>query len=314
MAVTDITARDRVRGVSSKGFIMRVFVTGASGWIASAVIPELLSVGHEVVGLARSDDAAAKVAARGATVLRGGLLDHDVLREGVEGADAVVHLGFSHDFSKHDEAIAMDRAAVELFGDLLAGSDRPYVFASGALGPIQTENDRLDLTKVASPRAATEQFALDFADRGIRSVAVRFAPTVHGEGDNGFMATLVAADQAAGRAAYIGDGSTTWPAVHRLDAGRLVRLALEKAQPGTVVHAIGESAIAQRTIAETIGAALNIPVVSITPDEATAHFGWLARFLAFGADVSSDITRETMGWEPTHNTLVEDIEAGYYFH
>jgi nucleoside-diphosphate-sugar epimerase len=292
---------------------MRVFITGASGWIASAVIPELLSAGHEVVGLARSDDAAAKVAARGATVLRGGLRDHDVLREGVAGADAVVHLGFSHDFSKHDEAIAMDRAAVELFGDLLAGSDRPFAFASGVLGPIHTENDRIDASQAATPRAGTEQIALDFAECGVRSVAVRFAPTVHGEGDHGFLAARVAADQSHGTAAYIGDGATCWPAVHRLDAGRLVRLALEKSEPGTVVHAVAESGVSQRTIAETVGAALNIPVQSITQEEAAVHFGWLARFLGINANVSSAISRELMGWEPTHNTLVQDIEAGYYF-
>ncbi len=292
---------------------MRVFVTGASGWIGSAVTAELIAAGHKVVGLARSDASARAVAAAGAQVQRGDLTDLDSLRAGADGADGIIHTAFIHDFNAHAEAAAVDFAAVQLFGDLLEGTDRPLVIASGVLGAISVETDRLDPATSWSPRVRTEQTLLDFADRGIRSSAVRLAPTVHGDGDHGFIATLIGIDRAKGSSGYLGDGANTWPAVHRLDAAHLFRLALEKAPAGSALHAIDDQAVPLRDIAEVIARHLDVPLLSVAPDDAVEHFGWLGRFLGIDSRVSSTITRELLGWEPTHPRLIEDLELGHYF-
>lgn len=292
---------------------MRVFVTGASGWVGSAVTAELIAAGHQVVGLARSDASAEAVAAAGAEVRRGDITDLDSLRAGAAGADGIVHTAFIHDFNAHDDAAAVDFAAVQLFGDLLEGSDRPLVIASGILGAVSVETDRPDPATSWSPRRFTEQTLLEFADRGIRSSAVRLAPTVHGDGDHGFMAALIGIDREKGSSGYIGDGSNTWPAVHRLDAAHLFCLALETAPAGSALHAVDDEGVPLRDIAEVIGRHLDVPVVSVAPEDAAAHFGWLGRFLGIDSHASSAITRELLGWKPTHPGLIQDLELGHYF-
>ncbi|MCU1525513.1 MAG: NAD-dependent epimerase/dehydratase [Microbacteriaceae bacterium] len=292
---------------------MRVFVTGASGWVGSAVTAELIAAGHQVVGLARSDASAEAIAAAGAEVQRGDITDLDSLRAGAEGADGIIHTAFIHDFNAHEDAAAVDFAAVALFGDMLEGSDRPLVIASGILGAVSEETDRPDPATSRSPRVLTEQTLLGFADRGIRSSAVRLAPTVHGDGDHGFMATLIGIDREKGSSGYIGDGSNTWPAVHRLDAAHLFCLALEKAPAGSALHAVDDEGVPLRDVAEVIGRHLDVPVVSVAPENAVDHFSWLGRFLGIDSHASSAITRELLGWEPTHPGLIEDLELGHYF-
>jgi nucleoside-diphosphate-sugar epimerase len=292
---------------------MRVFVTGASGWIGSAVTAELIAAGHQVVGLARSDASAEAISAAGAEVQRGDFADLDSLRAGAEGADGVIHTAFIHDFTAHEDAAAVDFEAVKLFGDLLEGTDRPLVIASGILGAASVETDRPDPATSWSPRLQTEATLLGYSERGIRSSAVRLAPTVHGDGDYGFMSVLVGIDREKGSAGYIGDGATRWPAVHRLDAAHLFRLALEDAPAGSVLHAIDDEGIPQREIAEVIGRHLDVPLLSVAPEDAVDHFGWLGRFLSIDSVASSTITRELLGWKPTHPGLIEDLEAGHYF-
>jgi nucleoside-diphosphate-sugar epimerase len=295
---------------------MRVFVTGASGWIAGGVIPELIGAGHEVVGLARSDEGAARVAAAGAEVLRGDLDDLGSLRSGAENADAVIHLAFKHDFSDFAASGRSERAAIETFGDALQGTDKPLLFASGVAGltpgRVATEEDPNGAVGPDSPRGGAENLALSFVERGIRPVSLRFAPTVHGAGDHGFTAELVRVARQQGVAGYVGDGAGRWAAVHRSDAGRLVRLALEDATPASVVHAVAEEGVPTRTMAEAIGRATGLPVQSIAPDDAAEHFGWIGMFFALDLAASSAITRARLGWEPTGPTLVEDLDAGAY--
>lgn len=296
---------------------MRIFVTGASGWIGSAVVPELLAAGHDVVGLARSDVSAAALVTAGAAVHRGSLDDLESLRAGASESDGVIHLAFKHDFSDYVGAGATERAAVETIGDALAGSDRPFLFASGigvlAPGRVATESDATRSTGPDSPRGGSEELAFQYADRGVRPVALRFAPTVHGEGDHGFVSALVGIAREKGSSAYVGDGDNRWPAVHRLDAARMVRFALEKAPAGTAVHGVGEEGLPTRTIAEVIGRHLGVPVVSIAPDEVADHFGWIGAFFSVDIPASSTLTQELLGWVPTHPGLLEDLEAGYYF-
>jgi nucleoside-diphosphate-sugar epimerase len=296
---------------------MRVFVTGASGWIGSAVVPELIDAGHRVVGLARSDAAAERVAASGADVLRGDVQDIDVLRAGAEQADGVVHLAFRHDIAwigRFEEAAATDQRAIEVFGEVLAGSDGPLAVASGVAGVrpggVATERDKPSAE--ASPRVASERAVLALAERGVRSMSVRFAPTVHGAGDHGFIARIVDADRSYGAAGYVGDGQNRWAAVHRSDAARLVRLGIERAPSGSVLHAVGEEAVAMRDIADAISRRFELPATPISPEEAGERFGFLARFVGLDMAASSAITRELLAWQPTGPTLIEDIAAGAY--
>ena len=295
---------------------MRVFVTGASGWIGSAAVPELLAAGHSVVGLARSDSAAAAVAALGAEVRRGDLDDVEALRAGAAGSDGVVHLGFKHDFSDMAGAGRTEHAAIEAMCGALAGSDRPFLFASGvaslAPGRVATEQDAPPAGGPDAPRGGAEALAREHAGRGVRTVALRFAPTVHGEGDPGFVARIAQVARERGTSATIGDGGNRWPAVHVRDVARLVALALEKAPAGSAVHAVAEEGVPTREIAAALGRRLELPVTSVAPADAAAHFGWIGGF--FGADmpVSSARTRELLGWTPTGPGLIADIDAGHY--
>ena len=294
---------------------MHLFLTGASGWIGSAVTDELLAHGHTVTGLARSDASAAALDAKGVTVVRGSLTDLDTIRAAAAAADGVVHLGFVHDFANFAESGRIERAVVQALGDTLAGSDRPLAVASGVATPMGrplTEGDATPNVGPDAPRGGSEALALDFAGRGVRSIALRFAPTVHGPGDQGFSATIAAVARRTGVSGYIGDGTNRWPAVHRTDAARLVRLALESAEPGTRVHVVGEEGIAIKEMAEAHAAVLGLPVASIAPADAAEHFGWIAMFLGADVPTSNALTRERFGWEPTGATLLDDIRAGVY--
>lgn len=306
---------------------MRVFVTGASGWIGSAVVPELLGAGHQVIGLARSENSAAALAAAGAEVHRGGLDDLDSLRSAAAAADGVIHLAFKHDIAFSGDfqgAVDADRRAIEAFGEALAGSDRPFVTASGVLGlapgRVATERDGhvadpggVPSLGGANPRLANAEVTLSLAAGGIRSSVVRLAPTVHGEGDHGFVATLVDIARAKGVSGYIGDGSSRWPAVHRLDAAHLFRLALEEAPAGSTLHGVAEEGVPIREIAEVIGRQLDVPVVAVSAEDAAEHFAWLAGFLGTDSRASNTLTRELVGWQPSHAGLMDDLDQGHYF-
>lgn len=298
---------------------MRIFVTGATGFIGSAVVSELIEAGHQVVGLARSDKAAESLTAVGATVHRGALDDLDSLHKGAAASDGVIHLGFKTDFADFAGAVATDLRAVETFGAALEGSDKPFVFTTGTLvvawsNPVPilgTEEIAVDSNV---PRGAAENAAIALADRGIRSSVVRLAPTVHGPGDHGFISMLIDIARKKGFSAYVTDGANRWPAVHRLDAARLYRLAAESASAGSRLHAVGEEAIPFRDIAGAIGRSLNLPVVSISREEADAHFGFLGPFTYTDNPMSNTLTREGLGWQPVHPGLIPDIEQGHYFH
>jgi nucleoside-diphosphate-sugar epimerase len=296
---------------------MRVFVTGASGWIGSAVVAELIEAGHEVAGLARSDASAAAVRDAGAEVVRGSLDDLDTLTAAAAAADGVIHTAYVHDFSQMEAAAAIDRRVIEALGAALAGSDRPLVATTGT-GVLQpgrpvTEDDRHDPSTPGHPRRENETAALSLADRGVRASVVRPAPTVHGKGDHGFVARLVDIARDRGASGYVADGANRWAAVHRLDTARLYRLALEQSPAGSVYHAVGEEGVATRDIAEVIARHLNLPLVSVDPGDATDHFGWLGAFFSWDAPASNELTRARLGWEPTHPGLLADLEAGFYF-
>lgn len=293
---------------------MRVFVTGASGFIGSAVVSELIAAGHEVVGLARSESSARAVEAAGAQVHRGDLDDLESLRAGAKSADGVIHLAFNHDFSAYGGAAETDRRAIDAIGGVLAGSDRPFVVTSGlagfALGRPMTENDAAPPN---SPRAS-EPAALALTSRGVRVSVLRLPPSVHGEGDHGFVPRLIDIAREKGVAAYPGDGTNRWPAVHRSDAARLFRLALESAPAGARLHAIGDDGIPVRDIAAVIGRHLGLPVTAVAPEQAADHFGWLGMFFSLDVPASSTLTRELLGWRPTRQGLLDDLEQGHYFH
>lgn len=295
---------------------MHVFVTGASGWIGGATVDELLAAGHEVTGLARSEAAAAALTAKGARVLRGDLDDVGGIRAGATAADAVIHLANKHDFLDQAASNTAERGAVQAIGDALVGTGKPFLLASGLLtvasGRPATEDDPSPFHGVDSPRGGSENLALEFIERGVHAVPVRFAPTVHGLGDHGFIAHLAGIARAKGVAGYPGDGTNRWAAVHRSDAARVVTLALAKAPAGARVHAVGEEGVPTRLIAEAIGRAAGVPVTSIDPTDLADHFGWIGLFFARDMTGRSAATRELLGWTPAGRTLIEDLDAGAY--
>jgi aryl-alcohol dehydrogenase-like predicted oxidoreductase/nucleoside-diphosphate-sugar epimerase len=295
---------------------MRVFVTGASGFVGSAVVQELIGAGHRVLGLARSDASAKAVAAAGAEVHRGTVEDLDNLRRGATACDAVIHTAFIHDFSKFKENCEIDRRAIAALGDALKGSDRRLIITSGTGvlggGRSATEDDKQPSGPNAVPRVASEEAADAVQARGVRVSTVRLPPTVHGDGDHGFVPMLIGIARQKGVAAYVGEGDNRWAAVHRLDAAHLYRLVIEKGTTGARYHAVGEEGVPFREIADVIGRKLNVPVVGKSPDEAAAHFGFLAHFAAGDLRASSARTQELLGWRPRQVGLVADLEGGRY--
>ncbi len=292
---------------------MRVFVTGASGWIGSAVVPELRGAGHQVLGLARSDDSAAAIAAAGAEVLRADLNDLDALRAGAGGSDGVIHLAFIHDFSDFAASVTADRRAIETMGGALEGSGKPLVIASGtpALpGHVATERDESAPGSPVAGRMENARAALGMAGRGVRSSVVGLPRTVHGDGDrHGFIARLVGIARDTGVSGYVGDGSNRWPAVHVLDAAHLFRLAVERAPAGSRLHAVGDEGVPIRDIAEVIGRHLNVPAASVP----AADLGFLGQVLSIDQPASATLTRELLGWRPVQPGLIEDMDKGHYF-
>jgi nucleoside-diphosphate-sugar epimerase len=296
---------------------MRVFVTGATGFVGSAVVRDLLEAGHEVTGLARTAAAARAVAAACARVHHGSLDDPESLRAGAAVADGVIHTAYIHDFSPAGDpvaAAATDGRAIEALGAALAGSGRPLVVASslglGAAGQVVTEDE--EAVSQVHPRLS-EQAALPLADRGVRVSVVRLPPSVHDEGDHALVPALIATARSTGRSAYVGDGSNRWAAVHRINAAHLFRLALEQAAAGTRLHAIGDEAVPFRDIAEVIGRQLDVPVTPILADEAPGQFGAFANFACADMPASATLTRQRLGWQPAQPGLIADLDKGYYF-
>lgn len=294
---------------------MKVFITGATGFVGSAVVRELLDAGHEVLGLARTDEAARALLVSGAQVHRGELEDLDCLHRGASEAEGVVHTAYIHDFTNFAEAGQVDKRAIEALGEALAGSDRPLIVTSGvallAQGDVVNEN----ILPPEGPNIArvSEQAAQYMATMGVNATSIRLPPTVHGEGDRGFLQILIAIAREKGMSAYIDEGLNHWPAVHRLDAAALYRLVLEHGAPDPRYHGIAEEGVPFRSIAEVIGRRLGVPVVSKSAAEAGEHFGWFVRFAGLDCRASSRITREQLGWVPTRPKLISDFDQDHYF-
>ena len=293
---------------------MRVFVTGATGFIGSAIVKELIGSGHNVLGLARSDTAVASLKAAGADVHRGSLDDLESLRSGASAADGVIHTAFNHDFSKFAANCETDRQVIEAMGSALEGSNRPLVITSGTglvgQGQLATEDSQASTT---IPRVASEQAAASVAARGVHVSVVRLSPSVHGDGDHGFVPMLIGFAREKGISAYVGDGMNRWPAVHRLDAAHLFRLALEKNAAGARYHGVADEGVPFREIAAVIGRRLNLPVVAKSAEEAGDHFGWFAHFAALDNPSSSQKTRQLLGWLPKQPGLISDLDNPRYF-
>jgi nucleoside-diphosphate-sugar epimerase len=295
---------------------MRVFVTGATGFIGSAVVRELLAAGHEVLGLARSDQGAKALAAVGARIHRGDLNDLDSLRGGAAASEGVIHTAYNHDFTvARRDAAQADRHAITAMAEALTGSNRPLVITSGtglrAEGRIATEDTRP--VSDTTGRYANEEAAMAFVERGVRIVAVRLPPSVHGRGDHGFVPILINIARTKRVSAYPGDGSNRWPAVHRLDAAHLFRLAVESAPAGARLHGVGDEGVPVREIAEAIGRHVQLPVTSISREEGGSHFGFLGTFFALDCPASSALTQRLLGWHPVQPGLIRDLDEGHYF-
>ncbi len=274
---------------------MRVFVTGATGYIGSAVVRELIDFGHTVIGLTRSEQGAKRLLEVGADVYHGDINDADSLQQGVAHADGVIHLAFNHDFSDFEGALETDYQVIKKIGAILEDSDKPFVTTAHFNG------------------IASEQEALSLSKRGVRTSIIELCPSVHGEGDSGFVPQLIEIARTTGISAYVGEGNNRWPAVHRQDAARLYRLAVEQAEAGTRLDGVGDEGVAFKEIASVIGKHLNVPVVSIAQEEAHAHFGFLGALVGLDIPRSSHSTQQILGWQPTYPSLLADLEQGQYF-
>lgn len=296
---------------------MKVFVTGATGFVGTAVVQELLANGHKVLGLSRSEESANKLIAAGAEAHHGDLNDFESLKSGATASDAVIHLGFVHDFTRFEEMCTLDGKVIETLGEALVGTDKPFLITSGTAlfskDGITTERDLK--TNNPHPRIATENAADAVAAKGVKVAVVRLSPSVHGKGDViGFVPTLINIAKQKGKSAVINDGNNFWPAVHRLDAAKLYRLALEKPFiSGTRYHAVAEQGIPFKNIATFIAEKFEVPLISLTNDEAAEHFGWFAHFAKLNNQTSSEETKSTLGWNPQHPTLIEDLQNDVYF-
>ncbi|MDV6168233.1 SDR family oxidoreductase [Flavobacterium sp. DG1-102-2] len=295
---------------------MRVFVTGASGFVGSAVVNELVSAGHKVLGLVRSESNAKKLEDAGAEACLGDVNDLDAIKKCAAECDAVIHTAFNHDFSQYNASCEADRKVIEAFGDALLGTDKPLVITSGIgllrLDRLVTEDDSLSVSSDVIPRAASEEAAKATTKKGVNTYVVRLPPTVHGAGDYGFVYFTITMAKANGKSAYIGNGSNQWPAVHRLDAAKVYRLIVEQKLEQKTFHPVAEQGIPFKDIAETIGRGLNLPTVSLTQDEAEKHFTWFTHFAAMDVAASGEKTRRILGWEPTNIDLISDMEASYF--
>ncbi|WP_231582664.1 SDR family oxidoreductase [Pedobacter sp. BMA] len=298
--------------------LMKVFVTGATGFVGNAVVNELIGAGHKVLGLARNDEAAERLKAAGAEVHHGDLENLDSLIAGAQSADGIIHLGFIHDFTRFAEVCEIDRIAIEAIGNTILGTDKPFLVTSGTLvagpGQLASEDTIPDYEHSHNPRLASEKAVDTLAAKGVKVSVVRLSPSVHGEGDlHGFVPMLIDIARKKGESAYIGAGLNRWTGVHRLDAAVLYRLALDKAQPGLRFHAVADEAVTLKSIAEIIGSKLDIPVVSKSGNAAASHFGFFEHFASIDGPASAHATRETLGWNPTHPSLPEDLVSGIYF-
>lgn len=297
---------------------MRVYVTGASGFVGSAIVKELLANGHEVVGLVRSAEAAEKVNATGAKAYLGNLDDLESIKKGAEGCDAIIHTAFNHNFATFKANCEADRGIIEALGSVLEGTDLPLVVTSGigllaGKGSIITENDQPAVTSEVMPRVATEEATNAVAAKGVNAYIVRLPPTTHGAGDHGFVPMIINMDKEKGEAAYINEGNNHWPAAHRFDAAKIYRLIVEQKPAQRVYHAVAEQGIPFKDIAAAIGEGLNLPVVSKTGDAIAEHFTWFSHFASMDCLASSELTKQTLGWEPTEINLLDDLHQGGYF-
>ncbi len=291
---------------------MKVFVTGASGFIGSAIVKELLAAGHEVTGLARSEESAKAISDAGAQVLKGSLNELDILKRGASDADGVIHTAFIHDFSQYAKAAEADKAAIKAMGEVLKGTNKSIVITGGILGLSKTGGFVTEDDAAPDFPRASEAAAMALAEEGVNASVIRLPPSVHDKGDKGFIPMIINMARKNGVSAYVGDGSNRWPAVHRLDAAHLFCLALEKAAKGARYNAIGDEGIPVREIAEVIGKQLNLPVKSVSADKAADHFEWMSRFIAFDSPATAHKTSEQLGWRPTHIGLIEDMQQNYF--
>lgn len=291
---------------------MRVFVTGATGFIGSAIVQELLRAGHQVLGLARSEAAAQALSAAGAEAHQGTLDDLDSLRRGAAASDGIIHTAFVHDFSAYAAAGETDRQAIGALGGALVGSDRPLIVTAGLAGFVPGRPATEEDTPAPSPRRS-EVAAMELAAQGLRASVVRLSPSVHDDGDYGFVPTLIGIARDKGVSAYVDEGLNRWPAVHRLDAAQLFRLVLEQGTAGAKYHGVADEGVPMRDIAAVIGRHLNLPVVSKSLEEAADHFGWMARFVGMDAPASSTLTQQRLGWQPKQPGLLADLDRGRYF-